>query len=189
MMNAWRPKLSWSTKSPSMSSANPDNHNSNPAPGDTVSIHLSKTRWNNGCNKVLFGQRHVSNKYCEQWRLQKHGQNTRQEICDLFVPLVFQSGITCTVWKMSGGNREGNHSSRVFHNYDWAMVQQNNGAVPVPDNLLYWRWFYNEESVLADVIFPTRSHRRSYSPGTAGSTGLLEPARGETSLHHHRQWI
>ena len=89
---------------------------------DAIAFHLAKD---------------VSNKYCEQWSLQKNGQDTRQEIRDPLAQLFLQTGITCTVWKTLGGNTKGCHGCRVFCNYDWPMVKQNNGAVHVPDNSLH----------------------------------------------------
>lgn len=48
--------------------------------------------------------------------------------------------------------------------------------------------FTMKSHFLQTSFFPARLNRRGYSPRTAGSTSFLEPARGETSLHHHRQW-
>ena len=104
-----------------------------------ASIHLPKTHWNNRYNRILFGQRHVSNKYCEQWRRQKNGQDTRQEIRDPLAQLFLQQALPALYEKRRGGNTKGCHSCRVFCDYDWPMVKQNNGAIHVPDNSLHKR--------------------------------------------------
>lgn len=92
-------------------------------------------------------------------------------ICDPFTQVFLLALPVNAIRKWRGCQR-----CRVLCNHHWPMVKQNNGTIHEPDNSLHRQWFYNEESMLAKFISPTRPHE-SRLARERGKRWLLEAFR------------